>query len=258
MATAATTATAPAEADDADFCAKASGDVAIAACTRAIASGNYHGRALEKIYHNRAFEYHRKRDNELAIADYTEAVRIDPDDPDAFYGRGNAWREKHDYDRAIADYGQAIRLDPKFAHAYNNRGIAYARKGEGHHAIADHSQAIRLNPDDAAFYKLRADAYARQNDNDRAITDLDQAIRLDPKFIAAYTSRGDAYAGKGEHARAIAQGADGVVVGSALVDAVRTSLDPAGKATARTVPAVTDLVRTLAAGVRGARRQAAE
>ena len=56
-----------------------------------------------------------------------------------------------------------------------------------------------------------------------------------------------------EHARAIAQGSDGVVVGSALVEAVRTSLDADGKATPKTVPAVTDLIASLAAGVRGAR-----
>jgi tryptophan synthase alpha chain len=61
-----------------------------------------------------------------------------------------------------------------------------------------------------------------------------------------------------EHARAIAAGADGVVVGSALVDALRDSLDQAGKATARTVRAVTDLVAQLANGVRGADRRAAE
>jgi tryptophan synthase alpha chain len=61
-----------------------------------------------------------------------------------------------------------------------------------------------------------------------------------------------------EHARAIAQDADGVVVGSALVEAVRTSLDADGKATARTVNAVTNLIAELADGVRGARRQAAE
>jgi tryptophan synthase alpha chain len=60
------------------------------------------------------------------------------------------------------------------------------------------------------------------------------------------------------HARAIAAGADGVVVGSALVEAVRASLDQNGKATGRTVKAVTDLVAELADGVRGARRMAAE
>ncbi|MGB7257199.1 MAG: tryptophan synthase subunit alpha [Pseudolabrys sp.] len=59
-------------------------------------------------------------------------------------------------------------------------------------------------------------------------------------------------------ARAIAEGADGVVVGSALVDALRASLDKNGKATGATVKAVADLVTSLSEGVRSARRVAAE
>jgi tryptophan synthase alpha chain len=54
----------------------------------------------------------------------------------------------------------------------------------------------------------------------------------------------------GAHAAAIAQGADGVVVGSALVNAVQSSLDGEGRATSRTVEAVTTLVRDLTEGVR--------
>jgi len=61
-----------------------------------------------------------------------------------------------------------------------------------------------------------------------------------------------------EHARAIAEGADGVVVGSALVDALRQSLDAGGKGSAGTVKAVTGLVSALAQGVRAARRVAAK
>jgi tryptophan synthase alpha chain len=60
------------------------------------------------------------------------------------------------------------------------------------------------------------------------------------------------------NARSIAANADGVVVGSALIDALRASLDANGKAVPRTVAAVTDLVRQLAEGVRSAHRQAAE
>src|SRR5229473_604434 len=59
-------------------------------------------------------------------------------------------------------------------------------------------------------------------------------------------------------AAAIAQGAEAVVVGSALVEKVRLSLDAVGKATPATVAAVTALVAELAAGVRNARQQAAE
>ena len=56
-----------------------------------------------------------------------------------------------------------------------------------------------------------------------------------------------------EQAAAIGATSDGVVVGSALVEAVRTSLDGEGKATAKTVGAVADLVTALAAGARRAR-----
>jgi tryptophan synthase alpha chain len=59
-------------------------------------------------------------------------------------------------------------------------------------------------------------------------------------------------------AAAIARGAEAVVVGSALVEKVRLSLDAAGKATPATVAAVTSLTAELAAGVRNARQQAAE
>lgn len=60
-----------------------------------------------------------------------------------------------------------------------------------------------------------------------------------------------------EAARDIAQAANGAVVGSALIDVLRETLDAEGKATTRTVPAVADFVSSLAQGVRGA-KQAAE
>ena len=61
-----------------------------------------------------------------------------------------------------------------------------------------------------------------------------------------------------DQARVIAESADAVVVGSALVDALRAALDGQGRATPGAVKAVTDLVSSLAAGVRSARGVAAE
>lgn len=61
-----------------------------------------------------------------------------------------------------------------------------------------------------------------------------------------------------EDARAIAAGADAVVVGSALVEAIRTSLDGEGHATEKTLKAVTDLAAALSGGVRSSRRVAAK
>jgi len=58
------------------------------------------------------------------------------------------------------------------------------------------------------------------------------------------------------HARVLAKGADGVVVGSALIDVLKASLDRNGKATGKTVKAVASLVASLAEGVHGARHHA--
>src|SRR5215831_370604 len=63
------------------------------------------------------------RDYDRAIAEYSEAIRLDPKNPNAFSNRGNAYGNKGDYDRALSDYNEAIRLDPQFAIAFNNRGI---------------------------------------------------------------------------------------------------------------------------------------
>jgi len=61
-----------------------------------------------------------------------------------------------------------------------------------------------------------------------------------------------------EHARAIGAAADGVVVGTAIVNRIAGSLSEDGKATDKTVEAATSLVRELAGGVRAARPVAAE
>ncbi|HYA07826.1 MAG TPA: tryptophan synthase subunit alpha [Xanthobacteraceae bacterium] len=100
-----------------------------------------------------------------------------------------------------------------------------------------------------------------------SITGITGAAAPDPGKVAAAVSRIKRHTklpvcvGFGvrnpDQARAIAAAADGVVVGSALVEAVRGSLGTGGKATPSTVAAVTDLVRSLADGVGAARRLAA-
>ena len=73
----------------------------------------------------------------------------------AFYNRGNAYNKNGRYDRAIADYDQAIRLDPNQAHAFRNRGAVYAAKGQYDRAIQDYDQAILLDPHDAGAFNNR-------------------------------------------------------------------------------------------------------
>jgi len=135
-----------AAADDADTCVKQSGDVAIAACSRAIASGKFRGEELAAIYVSRGVEYKNKRGLDRAIADFDQAIRLDPKNTDAYTVRGMAWEAKGDFDRAIADYDQAIRLDPKNSSWYFHRGLSNLYAGALPTALADLNQASELNP----------------------------------------------------------------------------------------------------------------
>jgi tetratricopeptide (TPR) repeat protein len=88
-----------------------------------------------------------------AIADYTQAIKLDPNDAKAYINRGLAYYNKSNYDRAIADFNQAIKLDPNDALAYNNRGVAYGGKGDYDRAIADFQAALKIDPNDEGARK---------------------------------------------------------------------------------------------------------
>src|SRR5258705_5132973 len=100
----------------------------ISGCTTAIQSGRWSGNDLAPAFFNRGLAYSRKGDTDRAIADYSEAIRLNPKHAKSYLGRGSAYLRKADWDRAIADYTEAIRLDPKNAPAYISRGSAYHQK----------------------------------------------------------------------------------------------------------------------------------
>jgi tetratricopeptide (TPR) repeat protein len=101
-------------------------DAQIAACTRQIGSGHFWGHDLAIEHYNRGIAWKAKGDLDRAIADYDQAIRLDPKHEHAYVNRGIAWKAKGDLERAIANYDQAIRLDPKHEHAYVNRGALYS------------------------------------------------------------------------------------------------------------------------------------
>src|SRR5438876_931966 len=136
---------------------KASPDVQIKGCTSVIGSGKETPKNLSVAYNNRGNGYRTKGDNDTALADYTEAIRLAPKSALPYNGRGNVYFDKKDYDRAIAEYNEAIRLDAKYATAFNNRGLAYSRKSDYDRAIADYSDAIRVDPKYAVASDNRGD-----------------------------------------------------------------------------------------------------
>jgi tetratricopeptide (TPR) repeat protein len=133
-------------ADDRDICQKESGDVAIAACNRAINSGKFKGNALAIVYINRGAEWKAKKENDKALADYTKAINLDSSIPAIYNNRANIYRERGELDRAIADYTTAIRLDPLYTAAFTNRGLAYEQKDMFDKAREDFQAALSVPP----------------------------------------------------------------------------------------------------------------
>jgi len=145
-----------------------------------------------------AKRHNREQILRAITADFSEAIRLNPKDAEAYYNRGKAYEKKGDYDKAIANYTEAIRLDPKLALAHNNLGVAYANKGDWDKAIADCTEAIRLDPKLEEVYNNRGAMYFCKGDLDAAIADYNEAIRLGPKNGAAYYWRGCVYEVKGK------------------------------------------------------------
>jgi lipoprotein NlpI len=116
-----------------------------------------------------------------AIADYSEAIRLNPKYEDAFYNRANSWAHKREFDRAIADYDEVIRLAPKNAGYRNSRGADRYYKGDLDRGLADFNAAIQLDPKNPRPYNNRAKIWAENGDFGRAVEDYSEAIKLSPK-----------------------------------------------------------------------------
>jgi TonB family protein len=116
-----------------------------------------------------------------AIADYSEAIRLDPLLADARYNRGLARYGKGDLEGAMADITTSISISPT-AQAFYSLGRLKARKDDLVGAIADFSQALALHPNDAGTYLERGRAEQRHREINAARIDFDRARTLDARL----------------------------------------------------------------------------
>jgi tetratricopeptide (TPR) repeat protein/S1-C subfamily serine protease len=206
-------------------------------------------------YTNRGAAYSGLKDYPKAIADYNQALTIQPNDVPAFTNRGAAYRDLKEYSKAIADLNKAIAINPKFGLAYNIRGTVYRALNDYPKAIADyqnaisidskdphpytnrgnvlfdlkqyaksiadHSQSIALDPKLANAYNNRGNAYRAMNEHSKAMSDFNQAIMLDPKLANAYNNRGHAHLGLKDYSQAIKDFSQAIALDSGLVQSYK-------------------------------------
>ncbi|MFZ2068208.1 MAG: tetratricopeptide repeat protein [Xanthobacteraceae bacterium] len=180
-------------------------DRAVADYGEAIRHNPQYGQA----YANRAYVFlFFKSDNDRAIADYSQAIALDPNNASNYFWynyRGQAHSNNEDYKAAIADYSDAIRLNAKFALARVNRSDAYAEVHDFDHAIDDASEALKIDPNNAQAFNARCWARTAANrDLPDALKDCDQALHITPNYSTAFENRAFTYLRLGQFDKAIA------------------------------------------------------
>ena len=89
------------------------------------------------------------------MEDYTQAIKLYPNNAELYWKRGNLYRDQEDYKHALEDYTRAIELSPKPYDIYfSSRASVYEKLGEYEKALADYDKVLELDPTDRLHDKM--------------------------------------------------------------------------------------------------------
>lgn len=145
----------------------------------------------------------QKGDYRGAIADYDQALALNPQFGEVYFRRGIARTLIQDWRGAEADYSQAILIKPEYAEAYLHRGSIRNTLNNWRGAKLDFDLAIAFNPNSLPAYLGRGVALCELNDCNGGLQDYNRVIALNPTYAEAYTRRGFAYYRSGNRRGAI-------------------------------------------------------
>jgi tetratricopeptide (TPR) repeat protein len=149
---------------------------------------------LATAYFFRAVAYRSKNEFDRAIADFGQAIALDPTDAEYFINRAATYEAKKETDRAVADYDQAIKLNPKSVNAFNYRGAAFQRKGDYARAAADYGEVTKLQPANAEAWSARCWVRAAGGrETQQALTDCNEALKIRANAADTFDTRGFVY-----------------------------------------------------------------
>ncbi len=145
--------------------------------TQAIALGG-EAKVLAALFAGRGQVRGMEHRTDQALADYSEAIRLLPDDPRLYLSQGDLYEADHQYAKAVDDFSAVIRLFPQKAYAYGRRGVLRDDLGQHDDAIPDFTRAIELAspPELAQRYLDRGISYEAGGHFDKALADLDESI----------------------------------------------------------------------------------
>lgn len=151
--------------------------VDLTGCSVAIAAEN-DSKARARLLMIRAYGLVEKGELDQAIADLNEAIRLDPDFPDAYHERAYVWGELREFGRGLADSDREVELRPDHAAAYEERAYLRHRAGDLAGAFQDRARVVELRPGDPDALLSRGRAALWMGRFEEATRDTDEALRL--------------------------------------------------------------------------------
>lgn len=152
----------------------------ISACNQLLQNRDEKSRDYGDIISARGYGYHRSEQYDLALSDYSLAIRLNGNDSYAIYNRALIYQNRGNYENAVADYSRSIQLRPENADAYTNRGTIYLDTGRFKKAIVDLTKAHELEPRNPAPLASRGMAHAWRYDRQHALEDFAALRAIDP------------------------------------------------------------------------------
>ncbi len=137
-------------------------------------------RQIVDAYYNRGNHYMRTGRLAQSLADFDQAIALNPGIQRIWYNRGLVLAEMNHADSALVSFDHSLRIDPKNADALNNRGAMKYRLGDLAGAAADFTSAIELNPRYRDAYSNRAFVSYDMKEYGRAAADRRKAIEIAP------------------------------------------------------------------------------
>src|SRR5580692_5421586 len=124
------------------------------------------------------------------IKSLTQKLNDNPDDANALYRRGQVYASKGAYSLAINDFSDSLRLNSKDVEAYNNRCWARTVIGDLQAALKDCNEALRLRPSFVDALDSRGLLNLKSGQAKNAIADFDAALKINPRLTSSLYGRG--------------------------------------------------------------------
>lgn len=169
---------------------------------KALSGGGEPSPYLALPYTNRGQARNAGNDPEGAMADYSQAIAVNPGYSLAFSNRGNLYFNRGEFARAIEDYNRALELKPGASKPLSNRGAAHAGLGNYAQALEDLNKALEIEPtyQDALNNRMLVHYYLRNLEP--ALADCNRLLELKPGEASAINFRGTLYQNLGRMAEA--------------------------------------------------------